>query len=648
LVQFRTSEDDPEASYYLGIMSEKGQGTFKSLSQAWLWYMKAAEKKHVPSMVKVAHMFEVGSGIPRDLKTAGEWYKRAAESGSIKAQFHYGEMLVEGYGITRDIFVGARWLYKAAEAGHAGAQARLDELYRTGVLTREQVIFGVDSEAKEIPPLTKSGRILRDDLFTIAKASWLAPIFQSSENLGAEVKFGGDVLTLEKDGELTALFPFMKIVYSDENSTDFGTVRVKIKPEKEDLYRVSVTFPGRIVSRQRSGLVSSVTAFDEFQLEALWSKKYFALQELSVRLSSFQNSSVLGAGNIEMDKFTYDFKLSEGESGRWNGPNTFEISGLRFVSNDKQSSLNMENVSRRGETKGFSYDRYLKFRTDLGFNPVTGTWQTDIFSKGIKVPEFYPLYGQSDWNELSIGNIEVVSDGKPVFKLEKASFGITAQGLEEPIGKFGYKAGFKGIAFAVDNSELKSMIPNAVTLDFSIDNYPQQLITSQSIESLVRIFSFFKTFEQFGDVQSADMMMNLLSAYQKSFQDIQANYYAKMVAAMFDAGTEYILNGMTLESPKYFVQAEGHAKMDRNAVRKAAGAFSLAVTGLDQIVTGSALSTLLGDDEQSLAFLRDLGKEEKGADGKVVTRFRFDVTPEGPIFLNGEDVSKVFKTLKAY
>jgi hypothetical protein len=340
--------------------------------------------------------------------------------------------------------------------------------------------------------------------------------------------------------------------------------------------------------------------------------------------------------------------MREEAPGRWGGPNSFEISGLRFVSNDKKSSLRMETISKHGETKGFSYEKYLKFKTELGFNPGTGNWDRNIFSKDVKIPEIIPLFGQSDWNEISIENIEVVSEGETAFSIEKASFGATGQGLEESIGSYGYKAGFKGLDFAVESPELKSMIPNIVTFDVSIGNYPQQTITSQTVETFIRVFALFKTLEQTGDFKSEDLMMGFLSEYQKSLQDIQAKYAADMDEAMFAAKTDVTLNGLTLEAEKYFVQAEGRVQMDRQAVRKASGAFTISVSGLDNIVSGASLSSALGKDEKSLAFIRALGKEVKGADGKTVSRFRFDITPEGPIFLNGVDVTEVFKTLQTF
>ncbi len=66
----------------------------------------------------------------KDLTQAFLWYRRAAQQGDSDAQYSLGNMYLMGEGIKQDDYQARQWYEKAAEQGHEGAQHNLESLQR--------------------------------------------------------------------------------------------------------------------------------------------------------------------------------------------------------------------------------------------------------------------------------------------------------------------------------------------------------------------------------------------------------------------------------------------------------------------------------------------------------------------------------------
>ena len=73
-----------------------------NLSQAFEWWLKAAENGYADAQFNLSIMYVEGIGIAKDDCKAVEWYQKAAEQGHIEAQFNLGGMYQFGIGIEKD------------------------------------------------------------------------------------------------------------------------------------------------------------------------------------------------------------------------------------------------------------------------------------------------------------------------------------------------------------------------------------------------------------------------------------------------------------------------------------------------------------------------------------------------------------------
>jgi len=107
----------------LGERYELGLGVpRRSDNNAYIWYLKAAEKGDVVAQAKVGDWLTRGKGIDKDEAAGVIWLQRAADRGNRDAQYGLGMAMIRGRGTPRSDSLGFTWVKKAAEQGHAEAQ----------------------------------------------------------------------------------------------------------------------------------------------------------------------------------------------------------------------------------------------------------------------------------------------------------------------------------------------------------------------------------------------------------------------------------------------------------------------------------------------------------------------------------------------
>jgi uncharacterized protein len=91
----------PSAAYYLGVMSQNGQGVKADPGEAARWFEIAAQGGSPDAMFLLANAYRAGAGVPKDDAKAVALYERAGEmehAASLQAlamAYGYGELGLE-------------------------------------------------------------------------------------------------------------------------------------------------------------------------------------------------------------------------------------------------------------------------------------------------------------------------------------------------------------------------------------------------------------------------------------------------------------------------------------------------------------------------------------------------------------------------
>lgn len=105
----------PYAEYALGFCYENAHGVEKDPFKAFSWYERAAQHAHTESMRCLADCYLYGFGVNEDAGVAVEWYIKAADSGNAIALRQLGVCYEKGLGVQADLLKAANYYRKAME-----------------------------------------------------------------------------------------------------------------------------------------------------------------------------------------------------------------------------------------------------------------------------------------------------------------------------------------------------------------------------------------------------------------------------------------------------------------------------------------------------------------------------------------------------
>ncbi|MFM7676008.1 MAG: tetratricopeptide repeat protein [Synechococcus sp.] len=111
-----------------------------SLSQAFKWYLSAAELGDERAQIALAEMYDKGIGVDRNAVEALNWYLKAAEQGDPMAQATVAALYERGDGTEQNYMEALKWFSKAAEQDFPGAEDHANSIL-------EQLAEAVISEA---------------------------------------------------------------------------------------------------------------------------------------------------------------------------------------------------------------------------------------------------------------------------------------------------------------------------------------------------------------------------------------------------------------------------------------------------------------------------------------------------------------------
>lgn len=127
------AEGDPLALFEIGARYTEARGGLETnLSEAALWYQRAADKGFAPAQYRLANLYEKGTGVERDLEKSRQLYEMAASRGNASAMHNLAVLYANGSLGTQDYPKAAEWFSKAAELGVTDSQFNLAILLARG------------------------------------------------------------------------------------------------------------------------------------------------------------------------------------------------------------------------------------------------------------------------------------------------------------------------------------------------------------------------------------------------------------------------------------------------------------------------------------------------------------------------------------
>ena len=128
------NEDIARAYNELGYCYQHGLGVSIDKKQAFTYYHKAADKRHINAYVSLAECYELGEGVQVDIDSALFWYNKGIEygTGPAKRKSYVESGYILAF-IKNDVEKGIEYLEYAIKGGSGTALFLMGQIYDTGI-----------------------------------------------------------------------------------------------------------------------------------------------------------------------------------------------------------------------------------------------------------------------------------------------------------------------------------------------------------------------------------------------------------------------------------------------------------------------------------------------------------------------------------
>lgn len=102
--------NDSNCLYFIGNAYEKGEGVSKSISDAIIWFERAANKGNIRASEHLAEIYHAGEVISKDIQKAIYWYEMSAGAGCARTSCTLGKMYYYGIEVKQNFSLAAKYL----------------------------------------------------------------------------------------------------------------------------------------------------------------------------------------------------------------------------------------------------------------------------------------------------------------------------------------------------------------------------------------------------------------------------------------------------------------------------------------------------------------------------------------------------------
>ena len=626
---------DTKAQILLGDLFFTGKGVPHNYSMAWQWYQRAAHAGNAQAQFKLANMYRKGLGVPYYLSKAVEWYGRAAEQDHVEAQYMLGLIHSGRFG---GAFVNRgkaeTWLGMAAEQGSQEAALALEGIYAGGFLPRRRDDQDVDTAQGE--PDDEAARIRR-------------AIVEALDTLAARL---GDMTMRDRmrvgkniDGSFSVVIPPLGFRQADGARIFVESTKINVKPQgggpKEDsqAYRVAVTLPARIrIKFTGDGPMYTVT-YNQKRFTGLWLPALQAFVEADIKVKDLVMGEPGQSLTIGVNRLENHIDLKEGAPGVWSGPSSLQAAGIFLDTANGKKAIGLESMVLNSDISGLKIGDLDPSAKKPAPPPGTGPLirlATPPKPAGEAVAAEAVAAEEPDKSapggsvDLTLTNFTAYGDdGQPIASLGEMSFGAKAN-IDKPHASLAVTYAHSALeSEAIE--ELKTFLPHDASFGLSFERIPTEAAVTAFFALLMQAGTGVETAPQeLAKQPSAVNMPDLFTGIRQSLHQAKTQLRAKAELKAAQAG----------------LKLDGGLDADAEALYGVSGGFDIVINGLDEIKEWASSDPRHLPQAAMIALISDIAVSATTAEGERIAKYRIDITGDGKVSINGQDMAVVASLLK--
>lgn len=467
---------------------------------------------------------------------------------------------------------------------------------------------------------------------------------------GDTYKWDGDI-SVEPLGNYYAItLPYLKITHLDGTKLDIGMLAINAIPASEDQksWKTAIAIPTPIRIYDKLGALEYKIDIGKQRLNGIFMSNAAQFLKLNGQVEDVTMTNA--AGDVIMvlpsAHLKYDFNIVE--PNIWDGSYLFQANDLKFDAKDEQIGGSIGSVFLKGNGKGLHIKAIQHLQEKMGKageklepgdieNAASNENATQSLSQiGEAIFSYLSDFGDSTSGTFGITNLnldlpDAFNPGQTKnFKLDKAAFDVEMSNIRSNNASLLYGLQILGINMPMDapNSPLSvfgSYVPKDISVKIKLADIPYQKLVNAFGDTIGNLFS--------GTVNNTAVS----PSDTPNFEDIFMNSNAKLILEETYIGNDLYrfqsdVNLSTAPNSPFMLKGK--------ALTKIFGLQEL-VAKLQQDVQASQDPAFQAQAQSAMQFLPMLQMfgQQQDENGKKVYVYDFDLTDNGQILLNGNDMS---------
>lgn len=505
---------------------------------------------------------------------------------------------------------------------------------------------------KAAPPVDEAGAI------EIKKIVEEAVSFHKlvAEKTGEGFLMDGDISVKPMGSYYEVRLPNTKAKALGIGDLDIGTIVMNVSYGKRDNeYLVSMALPSPMVFTGADGVKSDLRIGNQ-RFAGAWEKELMTFTRIDAEYGKMVMTTTGDSPfALTLDKMGFLLNLTRNDDATWTGPNDVTFDNIRLVvpqtaekgemtvtvgqlvANTKYDEVNLKHalelqkkVQEAVSAVDNPYDADLTDITDAILNSQE-TFFNGMFSKG------------------ALKNLEIVVNPPPAaamtedeaktasrktFKVDTMSSAVNIEGMKTNRGNLSFIINAAGINLDLGKtSEATQYVPSDVNFEIYFDSLPMTDLKKTFAGAVQSMFETITDAEQ----TVADGKRPPPKQFQKSQVMAAAMAVPQMLSS---AGSRLLIKNTYVNAPVLQSKLDGAFSANEAARYIAIGDMTLVLTGLDELILQLQSSNDMMAQKAlgTLSILQMMGEQGTGASGKSARTYKLEVTGEGKVTLNGNDV----------
>lgn len=485
-----------------------------------------------------------------------------------------------------------------------------------------------------------------------------------AEKTGEGFMMDGDITVKPMGSYYEVRLPNTRAKAIGIGELDIGTIVMNVSYGKRDNeYLVSMALPSPMVFTGADGMKSDLRIGKQ-RFAGAWETELMTF----TRIDSEYGDLVMATTGADpfaltMENLAFLLNLSRNDDGTWTGPNDIILTNTQLI---------VPQTAERGETSvkigtlaaNSKYDEVnLKHALELqqkvqeAVSSADNPYDADISGITSDILNSQESFFNGMFSKGELKNLEVVVNPPPraamtedeakvaskkSFKVDSMSSTINLEGIKTNRGNISFTVGARGINLDLGKpSETTQYVPSDLNVEVYLDSLPMADLKKTFAGAVQSIF------ETVSDAEEA--IVDGKRPPPKQFQKSQVMAAAMAVPQMLSsAGSRLLIKNTYVNAPVMQSTLDGSFSANEAARYIAIGDMTLVLTGLDELIMDlqSSNDRIAKQALGSLSMLQMMGEEGTGTGGKSARSYKLQVTGEGRVTLNGNDVGGMMQMMR--